>query len=233
MPEIGLKQLKDLSSKDIYSILISQNEPYIKSKDYWKYDMFPGLDLDWNVWFKVNFNSKILPKKCKDFNIKLFHGWLSTESKLSRMNFSDGICKCCKREKENAEHLLMKCQYRSQIWKLLQTALRKAFGNDFKISRTEASAGLFKHINSFETQIINMCIGITRLHLWKTRLSIREDNETISFISCSMYLKYKLLDHINILLISEATDNGIKQLLTKVVAGITQAFSIDNMSDVT
>ena len=48
-----------------------------------------------------------------------------------------------------------------------------------------------------------------------------------------MYLKYKLLDHINILLMSEATENGIKQLLPKVVSGITQAFSVDNMLDVT
>ena len=149
------------------------------------------------------------------------------------MNYSDGICKCCKLEKENAEHLLIKCQYRLQIWKLLQTALKKCFGNNFKISRTEILAGLFKNVDSFETQIINMCIGITRLHLWKTRLSIREDNETISFTSCSMYLKYKILDHISILLSSEATGNGIKQLLPKVEAVITEVFSIDNMLDLT
>ena len=229
VPDIGLKTLRDLTSKDIYKILISQNEPYINSKDYWKYEMFPGLDLDWDVWFKVNFNSKILPRKCKDFNLKLFHGWLSTESRLSRMGYSDGLCKCCQREKENVEHLLINCQYRLQVWKLLEKALRKSFDNIFSLSRKEIIAGFFQKTESNETQIINMCIGITRFHLWKTRNSIREDDETITYINCSMFLKHKIIDHVNILLSSETTDGGIKQLLPKVVDGITEVFAIDNM----
>ena len=229
VPDIGLKKLKELTSKDLYKILVSQNEPYINSKDYWRYEMFPGLNLDWNVWFKVNFNSKILPRKCKDFNLKLFHGWLSTESRLSRMRYSDGLCKCCQREKENIEHLLINCQYRLQVWKLLQKSLRKSFGNNLIISRKEIIAGLFHNFESNESQIINMCIGITRFHLWKTRNSIKEDDETITFVNCSMFLKHKIIDHANILLNSETTSNGIKQILTKVVNDIAEVFSIDNM----
>ena len=229
VPDNGYKALQDLSSKDIYNILMSKQEPYIKSKDYWQYEMFPGINLDWDTWFKVNFNSKILPRKCQDFNIKLFHGWLSTESRLSRMRYSNGLCQCCKAERENLEHLLINCQYRSQVWKLLQKSLKKTFGNDFKISRTEILGGLFKNYESEKTQIINMCIGITRLHLWKTRNSIKKDDETISFIKCAMSLKHIILDHLNILLISETTQRSIKEHIPKLVDDITEVFSIGNM----
>ena len=78
-----------------------------------------------------------------------------------------------------------------------------------------------------------MCIGITRLHLWKTRNSIREENEAITLVNCAMFLKHKITDHANILILSETTSNGIKQLLHKVVDDITQVFSIDNMLNVT
>ena len=226
VPESGLKSLRDLSSKDIYSIFATNNQPRIKSKDYWGIEMFPGLDLDWNIWFKVNFNSKLLPRKCKDFNIKLFHGWLSTESKLSRMGYSNGICRCCKNEQENAEHLLINCQYRQHVWKLLQTALRKTFGNTFKISRTEILAGHFSDCDSHASQIINMCIGITRYHLWLTRNSIRFDDENITFIQCHQILKYKLIDHLIILIKSEKTKNDIKQLLQKVIDDIKETFVV-------
>ena len=229
VPDNGYKALQDLSSKDIYNILMSKQEPYIKSKDYWQYEMFPGINLDWDTWFKVNFNSKILPRKCQDFNIKLFHGWLSTESRLSRMRYSNGLCQCCKAERENLEHLLINCQYRSQVWKLLQKSLKKTFGNDFKISRTEILGGLFKNHESEKTQIINMCIGITRLHIWKTRNSIKKDDETISFIKCSLSLKHIILDHLNILQISETTQRSIKELIPKLVVDITEVFSIGNM----
>ena len=74
-----------------------------------------------------------------------------------------------------------------------------------------------------------MCIGITRFHLWKTRNSIKEDDETITFVNCSMFLKHKIIDHANILLNSETTSNGIKPILTKVVDDIAEVFSIDNM----
>ena len=229
VPDMGLKQLKDLTSKDIYRILISQNEPYIKSKDYWKYEMFPGIDLDWNVWFQVNFNNKILPKQCKDFNIKLFHGWLSTETRLRRMKYSDGLCKCCQREEENLEHLLIKCHYRSKIWKLLQCALKRSFGNIVRVTRTEIIAGLFKNHESNQTQIINMCISVTRFHIWKTRNSIKKDDEVITFKNCAMFLKYKILDHANILLKSTMTSEGIKALLPKLIDDITDIFSVSNM----
>ena len=208
---------------------MSQKEPYLKSKDYWKYEMFPGLEFDWNVWFKVNFNSKILPRKCQDFNIKLFHGWLSTESRLSRMKYSNGLCKCCNKEKENVEHLLMNCQYRIKVWKLLQKALRMSFDNSLIIARTAILAGIFQNFESNQTQIINMCIGITRFHLWKTRNSIKEDGEIITFANCFIFLKHKIIDHVNILLFSETTSDGIKQLLPKVVENITEVFSIRNM----
>ena len=201
--------------------------PHIKSKDYWSIEALPGLNIDWDLWFRINFNSKLLPRKCKDFNIKLFHGWLSTESRLSRMGYSDGICKCCKADRENAEHLLMRCQYRQHIWKLLQTSLRKSIDNSFRLSRTEILAGYFLDDNSPKNQIINMCIGITRYHLWLTRNTIINDKGNVTFIQCHQILKYRLTDHMNILIISEKTQNDIKELLHKVVDDIKSTFLME------
>ena len=74
-----------------------------------------------------------------------------------------------------------------------------------------------------------MCIGMTRFHLWKTRNSIKMDDEIITFIKCAMSLKHIILDHVNILLMSEITQKGIKELLPKVVDDIMEVFNINNM----
>ena len=108
IPNSGIKALKDLTSKDIYNALLINNKTHVTSMHYWSWK-FNDVDWNWEHWFTQNFINKLLPRKCKDFNWKIFHGQLNTEIRLSKMKYSDGICKICKNEAENLDHMLYQC----------------------------------------------------------------------------------------------------------------------------
>ena len=67
--------------------------------------------------FCVTLAPRLYPRKCLDFNWKMFHGRLSTETQLKRMWLPEGICFICKKEQENVDHLLIKCTDLCEIWK--------------------------------------------------------------------------------------------------------------------
>jgi hypothetical protein len=98
-------KLASLKSKDIYLMFLLNKGIEIKSSLYWQRKFNDSL-ISMDLWFTCNFISSIMPRKCIDFNWKLFHGKLSTETQLKRMKLSDGICSVCNNEFENADHLL-------------------------------------------------------------------------------------------------------------------------------
>ena len=53
-------------------------------------------DTNWTDLFIQNLINRYMPKKCKYFNWKVFHGLVNTEVKLRQMNFSDGIMEFAK-----------------------------------------------------------------------------------------------------------------------------------------
>ena len=68
------------------------------------------------LWFDCNFVNDLVPRKCKDFNWKIFHGQVNTETRLEKMNMSNGMCVVCENGKENLEHLLIDCRHVYSIW---------------------------------------------------------------------------------------------------------------------
>ena len=106
MPGEKIKSLEELDSKEIYNIFLLSQSLDIKSKGYWCRKL--GVEeLDWEAWFSHNFNNKLLPRKVKDFNWKLFHGLINTEKRLKQMRYSDGICKICHTQSiEDIHHLM-------------------------------------------------------------------------------------------------------------------------------
>ena len=108
--------------------------------------------------------------------------------------------------------------------------MQKSFGISCVITRKDILAGYFENPHSINTQIINMFIGITRYHLWKTRNTIRYDNKVVSFVQCYLSLKYAIDSHIKILLASKTTDINIKQQLKITYNHIVDTFKpgIDN-----
>ena len=68
------------------------------------------------LWFDCNFVNDLVPRKCKDFNWKIFYGQVNTETRLEKMNMSNGMCVVCENGKENLEHLLIDCRHVYGIW---------------------------------------------------------------------------------------------------------------------
>ena len=86
IPNAGTKSLSDLTSRDVYNILLLNRKTEIKSKEYWN-RKFINMNIDWEDWFSQNFVNRYIPRKCKDFNWKVFHGHVNTETRLKKWSF--------------------------------------------------------------------------------------------------------------------------------------------------
>ena len=93
---------------------------------------------------------------------------------------------------------------------------------DFKLDRLEIMTGYFNNENETITSIINMCIGMTRYHLWISRNKIKHDEEQSSYAHCLATLKGYLHSHIKILLLSEMTELEIKSQLQVIQNKLSQ-----------
>ena len=223
------KLLKDLTSKEIYDIFLDHKKPEIMAKGYWNNHAFPGHTFDWEEWGTCNFTNRLMPRKCADHNFKLYHGYLSTESRLKRMRFSNGNCITCGHHGitsyENALHLYMECGYRQKIWKLLQNAIQKAVGRHFTFSKLEVMAGFFNtNFSENERQVINVITTMCRYQMWLIRNAAKFQNNFFTFEESYLKLKYFICNHIETLQLSKHTNNDIKQLLAKCVQSIQTTF---------
>ena len=119
------KPLDKLSSKDLYSIILFNRSVHIASKLYWL-QKFDDIENKWMILFHVNLVNNLLPWQCKDFNWKLFHGQINTESHLQRMSLSYGRCKICCIYVEKLDHLLYECDGIAKIWQEIQNIVSRA-----------------------------------------------------------------------------------------------------------
>ena len=127
----------------MYDIFLQSQDLEMKSNVYWCTKL--GLsENDLKAWFKVNFTNDYLPRKVKDFNWKLFHGLIHTESRLKRMNYSDGICKMCNSGQiENLEHLLFGCTHNRQVWEKMERIIQSSIDKGFIANVKEVIAVFF------------------------------------------------------------------------------------------
>ena len=129
VPCSGRKALEDLSPKNSHYIFLLSQETEVKSKRYWC-EKLSLNEPNWESWFSKNVMNKLLPRKEKDFNWKLFHGLINTESRLKLINCSDGICKICNTgEIEDIDHLLIKCNTNMSLWKIIEKVILDYFGH--------------------------------------------------------------------------------------------------------
>ena len=99
-------------------------------------------EFDWEMWFTQNFMKKLLPRKVKDFNWKLFHGLVNTETRLRQMKYSDGMCKICSTQcTEDIQYLLFACGENKTIWKIIDKIILGSFGRAINVNINEAISG--------------------------------------------------------------------------------------------
>ena len=221
VPGLGIKCLNELSSSDLYKVILFKHPFEIKSKLYWN-NKFTGVQIDWKLMFQQILNNDYLPKKCKDFNWKLFHGLVNTEKRLCTMKYSDGKCKLCDNKTlESIDHLLIECRYNSHIWDLMERVISHILDDRYKIDSMAIILGVFKvqdmqsHIN---LNIINVLLGICRYHLWKIRNNMKYGNQVdVGYNQSIKMLKYDLQYHIRILISSDNTEKEVKSVCQSIM----------------
>ena len=219
----GVKEPKNifkLTSKDIYSILLSPHEIENKSELYW-INKFNRPDIPFNIWYCNLFDSKVIPRKAIDFNWRIFHGQILTEKRLEKMKKSDGFCIICKKGKiEDVLHCLIECESVQGVWRWVKKLILSVGVNELV---------LFNKIGGFITKIdkynlSNMIVSVTRWVVWKRRCSIKYDSSFKPAISLTIAVKNAIKTQLGIIskskIISQKTDSTILKKFSDSVINI-------------
>ena len=218
VPQLGPKPLDQLTSKDIYNIFNLSRVITIPSHQYW-IDKLGVPSIDWIAWFSVNLNNKFLPRPCKDYNFRIFHGLVRTENKLRYMkhkdgtHYSDGKCVVCKSgENENVEHVLYDCSFIGQIWHLTES-LAKCIIPNFTLDKENAITGFRPAGIDKKALLVNVVLSITRFHIWKIRNRIKYNKEEVSYGKSYLILKWNLKQHFFLLKSGQNFDQSLIQTI--------------------
>ena len=212
VPRRGIKKLENLTLKDIYDTILLNKKVCTKSKDYWtqKFD----VPINWECWYHFNFINKSMPRKCKDFNWRIFYGQINTEMRLAKMKLSDGICKICNNEIENLEHLLFKCTDLAKIWGVLTELIIESINSNFRIIPFYVQAGYFEEHEGAE--IINALLTICRWGIWKRRNMNKYEQQLININQCIQSIKSDIRTHMDVMVRSNIIKSDTKEMAMKV-----------------
>ena len=218
IPNIGMKPLRELSAKEIYSVFIQQNKPISTSFDYWA-DKLNDDNINWETWFRINTMNKFLPRPVKDFNWKIIYNLVNTNMRLRLMKLSQGKCDICKLEgkdvNENLEHLLATCPNSRRTWVFIQRVISSAFGEEITISREAILSG-FRDDISDKFLILNMIMGIVRFNIWKIRNRIKLDFENFTFQKRTNILISELSRHFDLLVNPMSSNSFVNEIIPRL-----------------
>ena len=192
------KPLARLTNKDVYNMFLLHKSTDMKSKIYWKHKLDDN-SVNFDLWFRCNFTSSIIPRKCLDFNWKIFHGKVSTEVQLQKMKLSNGMCCLCKKEFENLEHLLIKCEETKTIWTHIEQMLCQISERKILVNMKLIFGGTLSQ-DDFTCEIIDLILSITRFMIWKRRNRMKYDNEKMDSLSCFKWTINEVKLHLDTLL---------------------------------
>ena len=214
IPLKGNKQLHILTSKGLYNILLYNKITPLNCKRYW-FEMFPDIKEVWENVFVINTCNSFIPRNIIDFNWKLIHGVINTESRLKRMNLSNGKCKICYGD-ENIVHLLVECRDVKDIWNMFQSILKKSVFNELEICTQHKLIGMLDETNE-DYLIVNMIFSIVRWILWKRRNIAKFENKILTYYELKSFVISNISVHIDTLLKSKGIKCSCKNKLQKVL----------------
>ena len=183
----------NLTTKDIYLILIWGKVHERKSEVYWQ-NKFRDVPIDFTLLYKCLFTSKIIPRKALDFNFRIMNGQVLMERYLVKMKLSDGKCKCCDAIDADVLHLFLFCPYFESIWSFVKLILSKI--GYAQISPFNQVFGFLDTNRKHDTA--NMIVSLARWISWKRHCDIKRGNE-IRTDCVKMQYVLCLKDHINTL----------------------------------
>ena len=225
LSEDKIRIVAKLTANEIKQILrntsISENLMTNK-QEYWHEKI--GLQpTQWRHFISCTSINKLLPRKINDFNLKIVHGGLNTETKLQKMGLNhDNICKICKKTVEDTKHLLMECEGIPQIWTWAENIINNYLTNNeqYVISIAEKTCGYRTFKKTDMQDVITVIVSIIRHEIWKRRCKYRYGNEMVNTDTLLLITKSSLQRHLknirtNIDKNSDKMDNLIKYLTHK------------------
>ena len=189
------KNLFDLDSKDIYSILNHGQAKQNKSINYWsaKFD----FDIDFELLFKKLFVCKIIPRKALDFNWRIFNFSVNFEKYLVKMGYSEGRCICCSIPDADAFHLFIECQFFRDTRLTVINML-----NEIGFT-CETFNWIFGFMSTDEiTDVANLILSSFRWIVWKKNCDVKNKNKGWELCTMIQFLNY-LYNHLSVLLKSK------------------------------
>ena len=191
------KHLYDLTSAEIYSILIHGEQFGRKSEVYWQ-QKFTDVTIDFPKLYANLFVSKITPRDVLDFNWRVFNGQFLTEKKLRTLKLSNGICMCCDGNTiEDIFHLFVECSLYTPVWQYVKRLIFKFTKNSNDITEFHQILGIQKY--TAEYLLVNMILGVTRWIIWKSRCRIKYNKDSIVSADITRDLKRSLRIHVDTL----------------------------------
>ena len=207
----------DLTTKDIYAILLSPEKIVHKSELYWCKKLERD-DIDFDLWYKNLFMSKYLPKKVQVFNWRIFNNQVLTGGILRFMKFSEkcAVCKC-NDTIEDRIHLFVNCTTLIELWKIIDGIFNN-LGFE-PLSLYDRIIGFYE--NAPNNELKNVILSLARWRIWKRRCSFRYQKGYNPKVSVSFQFKCDLKTHIDVILrstLSTKIDTDMfKKVLTMLV----------------
>ena len=202
----------NLSTKDIYSILLDPRNVPRKSEEYWIKKL--GEDINFNLWYKNLFLSKFIPRQVQVFNWRIFNNQVLTGGILRFMKFSEkcAVCKC-NDIIEDRIHLFVTCESLKEIWKFVDDIFSKL--NFEPLGCYNRIIGFYEECENIE--IKNMILGICRWTIWKRRCCFRYERGYTPKLSLLLQFKYDLKSHLNLILQSRYSSKIDNKICTEIL----------------
>ena len=208
------------------SFLHNISDPIVRPKSEMKWNTHFQKEISWEkIWENCKNTDIAITSKIEEFHWKSIHKIIYTESKLSLMNRSNGLCHMCNTEIETLTHLFFYCTFSNQLIDMIHANLynNPVFVTANQIWTIDEEKMILGDItdNTIAT-IANTIILTTKWVIWKARNIKKFQNKTTSPLSAYTILK-KLLKE-NISLYIKITPDAKKRWLISKYRTLLQEF---------
>ena len=158
--------LEKLHSKEVYSLIISQNMNTTTSQQYFK-TFSPHLNLDWKLIYLL---PRLLTKNTslRAFQYKVPNNVLYLNHKLFQFKVSaTSLCPYCNKHDETVQHLFRTCNEVISLW----TEIKLYCVNDIKLIALCPQIAILGDTNTDDRCFItqNLILLIFKFHIYKSR----------------------------------------------------------------
>ena len=193
-----LSKIENMKSKQMYATLLKM-ENSVTTKSRWETEWEEHYGpMDWKEVYKV-LNNRLIDRKAIDIQWLSLQNGLYTESKLQRMNLSDGFCKYCTVEKETCEHLFYDCELIGKVWEQLGMMTIETWSINCNKEMTVIFGQTDEGLDCNVSKVIQYVVMSCKFILWKRSKLLKHeerwinDTETIKWINNYLTTRTKTL----------------------------------------